>query len=152
MSLDSARFEILVAEDNPADVGLVREALKTHHVECALHVVSDGAQAIAFINRLDADPEASRLDLLLLDMHLPKHDGEDVLKCLRSTERYAQVPVIVMTGTVSPIVEKNATRYAALSYFRKPSKLDEFLELGLMIRRVLSGEKEGSAAAMENQT
>jgi CheY-like chemotaxis protein len=137
-----ARYEILVAEDNPADVGLVREALLEHRIECALHVVADGAQAIAFIHALDADPKAPRLDLLIVDMHLPKRDGEDILKSLRSTERHAQVPVVVMTGSDSPSVEQKAAKHAALSYFRKPPSLEGFLQLGLIIRRILTGEKE----------
>lgn len=132
------RYHVLIAEDNSADVGLVREALKAHSVDCDLHVASDGAAAISLILRLDSDSRAPLLNLVILDMHLPKRNGEEILKCLRSTERYAQVPVVVMTSSESPTVEETATRHAALSYFRKPSKLDDFLEIGLIAKRILA--------------
>ena len=102
-------FEILIAEDNPADVALVREALKIHDINCVLHVLRDGEQALALLDSLDRDPKTPRVDLLILDMHLPKHDGEDVLKRLRSTEHYAQTPVIVMTSQSSSRIEAQAT-------------------------------------------
>ncbi len=149
--LESPRYHVLVAEDNPADVGLVREAFATHHVACALHVVSDGAQAIAFINRLDASPGAAQLDLVLLDMYLPKHDGEEILGCLRSTQKYARVPVILMTGADYAVVERKAGKPAGLSYFRKPSSLDEFLQLGLLVRRILNRETEPIAPSMQSK-
>jgi CheY-like chemotaxis protein len=129
---------ILIAEDNPADVVLVREALKQHQVDCALHVIHDGAKAIAFLQSLDADPEAPRLNLVLLDMHLPKRDGDDILKTLRSTERYGQTPVIVMTASAAPEDQQKAEENAALSYFRKPTSLAEFMKLGALVRSVVS--------------
>jgi CheY-like chemotaxis protein len=135
---NAMRYQVLIAEDNSADVGLVREALKAHKVDCQLQVASDGAAAISLIERLDADPRAPLLDLLIMDMHLPKRDGEEILKCLRSTERYAQVPVLVMTSSESPALEETATKHAALSYFRKPSRFDEFLEIGLIAKRILA--------------
>jgi DNA-binding response OmpR family regulator len=81
------------------------------------------------------------MDLLLLDMHLPKRGGEDILKCLRSTERYAQTPVIVMTASDAPSDHHMAEEHAALHYFRKPANLAEFMELGVIARGVLSGQK-----------
>ncbi len=144
VSIEENPCLILLAEDNAADVGLVREALKEHGVDCGLHIVKDGAQAIAFLNQVDQDPKWPRLDLLLLDMHLPKHDGEDILKRLRSTERYAQTPVIVMTSSLSPHDERTAERHAALHYFRKPSSLMQFLELGGIVKSVLTSRKPGS--------
>src|SRR6185369_18088842 len=91
-------FEILIAEDNPADVALVREALALQNVDCVLHVLRDGEAALSLLDRLDNDPNQPPVDLLILDMHLPKYDGEEVLNRLRSTRHYAQTPVIVMTS------------------------------------------------------
>ncbi|HEY1340441.1 MAG TPA: response regulator [Bryobacteraceae bacterium] len=139
MNKASAGCEILLAEDNAADITLVREALREHRLDCALHVMRDGAQAIAFLERLDADPGEPRLDLVLVDMHLPKRDGEDILRRLRSTERYAQTPVIVMTASDSPDDRQRAEKHAALHYFRKPSSLTEFIELGAIVRSILGG-------------
>jgi DNA-binding response OmpR family regulator len=136
-------FQILIAEDNPADVELVREALKAHNIDCVLHVLRDGEQALALLDHLDNDPNMPRVDLLILDMHLPKYDGEDILKRLRSTEHYAQTPVIVMTSISSSGIEAKATKHAALFYCQKPSTLAELTELGAVVRNVLNSQDRG---------
>src|SRR5262245_15437082 len=111
-------FQILVAEDNAADVTLVREALIEHHLDCAMHVVRDGAQVIEFLETLDKKANPQHLDLVLLDMHLPGRDGEDILKTLRATEHFAQTPVIIMTASVHPRDIAAAEKHAALHYFQ----------------------------------
>jgi CheY-like chemotaxis protein len=141
-----ARFNILLAEDNPADITLVRRALKSHGVDCELHVIQDGAEAIQWITNLDQAPNAPVLDMMLLDMHLPKHDGPEILRCLRSTENYAQTPVIVMTSQDSKAVAGQASRNAAMCYFRKPSSLDEFMELGAIVKTLLSSNTDCTEA------
>src|ERR1044071_6675095 len=92
------RYHILRAEDSAADVGIVRIALRDQKLNHVLHVARDGEEAIAFIEKADNDTKAPGPDLLLLDMHLPRYSGEEVLKRLRSTEHYAQTPVVVMTS------------------------------------------------------
>jgi CheY-like chemotaxis protein len=148
---EANRFQILLAEDNPADIELIQEALREHGVNCSLHVTRDGAQAIAYIDTLDTNQKAPPLDLLLLDMHLPKSDGEEVLRRLRSTERYAQTPVIVMTGSDSRAIEEKAVRHAALFYFRKPSSLVEYMELGSIVRRVLAQRSDSAERARDQK-
>src|ERR1700730_1557125 len=138
---DSAPLQIVLAEDNPADVTLVRMALRDAGLDCALRVIEDGEQAIAFIQALDADPRETAVDLLLLDMHLPKRGGEDILKCLRSTEHYAQTPIIVITASDSPQDHDSAQKHAAIHYFRKPASLAEFMQLGMIVRDILSRKK-----------
>ncbi|MEO8662747.1 MAG: response regulator [Bryobacteraceae bacterium] len=129
--------QIILAEDNPADVVLVRMALQEAGLDCELHVMADGEKTISFIEELDARPTALFLDLLLLDMHLPKRDGEAVLRRLRSTENFAQTPVIVMTASDAPRDHAQAEKHAALHYFRKPSNLDGYMQLGVIIRDLL---------------
>lgn len=131
-------YEIVVAEDNPADLTLVREALRHHQVNCLLHVVRDGEKALALIDKWESDPSAPAIDLLILDLHLPRYNGEDILRRLRSTERYAQTPVLLMTGLEVKQVAVQAASYAALFYFRKPSTLDEFLTLGSVVQHILT--------------
>jgi len=136
MTTETKPFEILLAEDSEGDAELVRQALKEHNIDCSLHIVSDGARAIEFINRIDTDPNARPMDLLLLDLRLPICDGDEVLTRLRSTKHYAHTPVIVMTGLGASAVKEKVIRHDALLYFEKPSTLDEFLQLGSMIRQV----------------
>jgi len=131
-------FEILIAEDNPADIALVREALRTNNIDCVLHVLPDGEKALARIDILDSDPKTPQVDLLILDMHLPKHDGETVLKRLRSTRHYSRTPVIVMTSLASRWIEDNAAKDGAMVYCSKPSSLDELLKLGAVVRNMLN--------------
>jgi DNA-binding response OmpR family regulator len=138
-------FEILLAEDSLEDAELVRLALKEHGVECVLRVFRDGEEAITFLRSLDADPKGPALDLLIVDMNLPKRSGEDILKCLRSTENYARTPVIVMSGLMARATEEKATRHAAMLYFQKPSTLDGFMQLGSIVRNVLRKQARGAA-------
>jgi CheY-like chemotaxis protein len=133
-----SRCSVILAEDNAGDVRLVREALREYGVNCELRVLSDGEEVLNFFDGLDADKDIPCPDLLLLDLSLPKYDGRQILEYLRSTERCAQTPVIVMTSSDwsgdRAIAEKNA----ALHYFSKPSSLDQFLHLGALVRSVIS--------------
>jgi CheY-like chemotaxis protein len=141
MATEPRPYQILLAEDSAADVGIVRIALRDNGINHVLHVARDGAEAIAFIEKADSDREAPGPDLLLLDMHLPKYNGEEILKRLRSTELYAQTPVVVMTSSDAPQDRDRAQRHAALFYFRKPSRLDEFIQLGVIVRDILTGKE-----------
>jgi two-component system, chemotaxis family, response regulator Rcp1 len=146
MGTQTRPYQILVAEDSLADVGLVRIALRDQNLDHVLHVAQDGEDAINFIENADNDAKIPGLDLLLLDMHLPKYDGEAILKRLRSTERYAQIPVVVMTSSDAPQDRDKAQKHAAISYFRKPSRLEEFIQLGAIVREILTGKKPPSSA------
>jgi CheY-like chemotaxis protein len=147
MTTEDRPYHILLAEDSAADVGIVRIALRDQSLNHVLHVARDGGEAIAFIQKADTDPKAPGPDLLLLDMHLPKFDGEEVLKRLRSTEHYAQIPVVVMTSSDAPQDHDKAQRHAAMFYFRKPSRLEEFIQLGVVVREILKGKKPLTVAA-----
>jgi CheY-like chemotaxis protein len=138
---ETKRCLIVVAEDNRADIVLVEQALKIHGVDCELIIITDGAEAIRYFGSLDLNSGSPVPNLVLLDMHLPKYDGEDVLNALRSTERTAQTPVIIMTGSTASDVEKVAEKHAALHYFTKPSTWTEFSDLGAIVRNLLEGRK-----------
>lgn len=138
-------YHILLAEDSAADIGVVRLALRDQNLDHVLHVARDGEEAIAFIEKADRDTKAPGPDLLLLDMHLPRYNGEEILKRLRSTERYAQTPVIVMTSSTAPEDLDRAEKHAVLIYFRKPSRLDEFIQLGAIVRDILTKNKRTGA-------
>jgi chemotaxis family two-component system response regulator Rcp1 len=136
--------QIVLAEDNPADVGLVREAFREHDVRCDLRVMSDGQEVLAFIDRLDSDNQMPCPDLLLLDLSLPKHDGREILRYLRGSERCGQTPVVVMTSSDWLEDRKTAEKHAAVHYFRKPSSLAQFMELGIIVKDVI-GSRYGKS-------
>jgi len=132
----SSRY-ILLAEDNPADVLLVREALEDRAVNCEIQVLADGERVVQFIQQIDADSSLPCPQLVLLDLNLPKRNGEEILKSLRASERCGQTPVVILTSSESPRDEANATRYAALHYFRKPASLNQFMQLGDVVNEII---------------
>jgi len=127
--------EILLAEDNPADVYLIREALKEHGIECPVHVVWDGKEVLQFIE--DAGSAAHRLGLIILDLNLPRHDGIEVLQRLRDTAGLSHVPVVVLTSSDSPRDRVVASEFGATCYLRKPFSLEQFLSLGGVFKDLL---------------
>lgn len=133
---DSAfpRRHIVLAEDNAADVTLVREAFREHGVDCVLRVIPDGEQLLSFIDGLNADHKSACPDLMLLDLSLPKYDGWHILRHLRSSGRCAETPVIVMSSSAWPQDRQNAEKHAAVHYFQKPTSLGEFMRLGSIVK------------------
>lgn len=131
-----AVIHILLAEDNPTDVMLVGRALEEHEVDCQILVIGDGAEALRFFRDLDHERSSRAPDLVLVDLHLPKHGGEEIVRELRANEGFANTPVVVMSSSDSPVDRAMAKTYSA-SYFRKPADLDAFMELGLLVKRAL---------------
>ena len=133
-----AVYCILLVEDNPADVGLVREALDEHSVDCELLLINNGERAIRFI--ADADTQRTRCpDLVILDLNLPKKPGRDVLEKIRESRNWKHVPVAVVTSSDAPKDKDEAGRLGASRYVRKPSRLANFLELGAVFKAMLEG-------------
>ena len=130
-------FQIVIAEDNPADVMLVRRALDEHAVNYDLRVLSDGEDVLSFVNGLDADTKLPCPDLLLLDLYLPKRDGNEVLTHLRASQRCGQIPVVVLTSSDATWDREKAAKNYATHYFQKPSSLDKFMLLGRIVKEVI---------------
>jgi len=140
--------EIWLAEDNPADVYLIREALKQHGVECAVRIASNGKDVL---NLLAPGTITHAPSLIILDLNLPRHDGIEILQALRSTEGVAGVPVVVLTSSDSPRDRQTATELGATRYFRKPSNLDHFLELGAVFKELLERPAQDAAAFVRKE-
>jgi two-component system, chemotaxis family, response regulator Rcp1 len=121
---------ILVAEDNPADVYLLKEAFSLQGADVDLIVVGDGEQALEYVQNEGRTREAPIPDLIILDLNLPKSDGSDVLRCIRENRAYVGVPVVVLTSSDSPRDRKSVESLGASCFITKPSDLDAFLALG----------------------
>ena len=139
--------EILLAEDNPADVYLIREALKEHGVNCPLRVASDGKEVLRVISEEESPGEAARLGLIILDLNLPRHDGIEILQQLRAMAELAHIPVVVLTSSDSPRDRLVANELGATCYRRKPSSLEEFLGLGAVFKDLL-GQTNATSAGL----
>ena len=131
---------IVMVEDNVADVRLVREALDEHAVLCELEVISDGEEAIAFFDSVDASGGACP-QLVILDLNLPKRSGADVLRHLRASKGCGGIPIIVMSSSDNQKDRDTAAALGASQYVRKPSRLDEFMKLGELFKEMLSKPK-----------
>jgi CheY-like chemotaxis protein len=138
--------EVLLADDNPSDVYLIREALREHAVDCLLRVVTDGKDALGVIAGETGDAETGNISLIILDLNLPRHDGIEILQKLRESAALEHVPVVVLTSSDSPRDRVLANQLGATRYLRKPSSLDEFLSLGAIFKDLL-GQTEAVGQA-----
>jgi CheY-like chemotaxis protein len=131
------RVQILLAEDNGADVVLIREALKGLKRGHDLVVVQDGEKAIDLIERIDQQELAPCPSLLLLDLNLPRRSGTEVLQRLRQSPKCGGIPVIVLTSSEAPRDRESAKQLRADCYFRKPSDLTEFMKIREVVEALL---------------
>jgi chemotaxis family two-component system response regulator Rcp1 len=128
---------VLLVEDNPTDVFVISQILKSSSIRFATpHVVTDGAEALAAVQDAARDP-AQRPGLILLDLNLPKHPGIDVLEAIRRAPSLEDVPVVVVTSSASDADRKAVDRFGAEGYFQKPTTLTEYMELGELITRIV---------------
>jgi two-component system, chemotaxis family, response regulator Rcp1 len=134
--------EILLAEDNSADVYLIREALKEHGIGCPLRLACDGRDVLHLVSFHEPPAEEVDFGLIILDLNLPRHDGIEILQSLRENPNLAHVPVVVLTSSDSPRDRLIATQLGAARFIRKPSNLEEFLNLGAVFKELLSNGKE----------
>jgi CheY-like chemotaxis protein len=129
-----APIRILLVEDNPADVYLIEEALRTHGVQFEMKWLRDGEQALELLT----EDGLGAPDLVLLDLNLPRVDGKEVLTRIRQTPHLAGVPVAIMTSSDSPQDRREMADLGASCYIKKPPTLDEFLEVGGVIKNLLA--------------
>jgi len=135
---DASAVEILLVEDNPRDEELALRALKKRNLANKVHVVRDGAEALEYVFANGAYQDRSiehAPKVILLDLKLPKVDGLEVLRKVKSDDRTKAIPVVVLTSSreESDLVE--SYRLGVNSYIVKPVDFDKFLdcvgELGL---------------------
>jgi len=122
-------IEILLVEDNAADVRLTREALKDAKVRNQLHVAADGVEATAFLRREGRHAGAPRPDLVLLDLNLPKKDGREVLGEIKQDAGLQNIPVVILTTSQAEEDVLRSYQLRANAYVTKPVDLERFLEV-----------------------
>jgi two-component system, chemotaxis family, response regulator Rcp1 len=132
---------VLIVEDNPADLYLVREAIRQHEVTAGVVALADGESTIRYIE------QSSNLTdmVVVLDLNLPKRSGIQILEAIRAMPNGRSIPVIVFTSSLS---EQDSARIAALGVtacMLKSLDLDEFNLIGWAIKQALLGQDSGDA-------
>jgi len=121
--------EILLAEDNPGDVTLTKKALEEGKLANNLHVTTDGVDALQFLRQEGEHEDAPRPDLVLLDLNMPRKDGEDVLEEMQADASLRRIPVVVLTSSESEEDIAKSYELNANAYLTKPVDFDGFVEI-----------------------
>lgn len=117
-------------EDNPADVTLLRVALDQHRQDYKLDVLRDGAEALDFVRRQSEESHDKQHPcVIVMDMHLPKHDGPAVLQALRQSPLMDHLRVVVLTSVTAPKDELELRQMGIRLYRAKPIHVDDWISL-----------------------
>ena len=118
-----------MVEDNPGDVRLAVEALREGKVRNHMHIVDDGEKALAFLRRQGQYAEVPRPDLILLDLNLPKKNGQEVLAEIKQDPDLRRIPVVILTVSEAEADILKAYNLHANCYITKPVDLDRFIQV-----------------------
>lgn len=119
-------MEVLLVEDNIGDQKLVAQAFKASGRQTRLHVVEDGVEAMDFVRRTGKHTTSPSVQLIILDMNLPKKDGRAVLRELKADPILRRIPVVVFTSSKAKEDVAQVLDLHANSYIVKPGELERF--------------------------
>lgn len=128
---------VLLVEDNPTDVFVVKEVLAGSGLKLELHVEKDGREAIRYLDEMNQDQSQQVPALVLLDLNVPKVSGIEVLRQLRQSSRAKETPVIVVTSSSADVDRLAVEQLGANAYFLKPASLSAYLELTKLVKSIL---------------
>lgn len=122
-------IEVLLVEDDPGDVLLIREAFDFNKVHNNLNVVNDGEQALAYLRREGEYSGSLRPDLVLLDLNLPRKDGREVLAEVKADETLRAIPIVVLTTSEAEEDVLKSYQLHANAYVTKPVDFERFVSI-----------------------
>lgn len=125
----SRPLHVLLVEDNPGDVRLMREAFRSGGSDRNLDSVEDGEEALAYLYRKHPYTSAPKPDLIFLDLNLPKKDGREVLSEIKQDQSLRRIPVVVLTTSEAERDISRVYELHANCYIKKPTDLDEYMEV-----------------------
>ena len=129
-SAQSAKVvDILLVEDSPGDARLTIEALKESKLRNNLYTVNDGVEATDFLRRQGKYADATRPDLILLDLNLPKKDGREVLAEIKSDDNLKRIPVVILTVSKAEEDILKSYNLHANCYITKPIDMEQFIKV-----------------------
>jgi len=125
---EQIKMNILLIEDHPGDVMLTQEALKDPQIpSCELYIVNDGEQALDYLNQANEYKEAIIPDLIIMDLNIPKKDGQEVLRYIKNHEGLKTIPVVIFSTSDSGSDVNRSYLLRANCYVTKPVDYDEFV-------------------------
>lgn len=137
-------LRILLAEDNPGDVFLVKEALRRHGIDHSLTTAANGQAAWELIEAAERQPRGG-YDFFMIDLNLPSRPGVELVARIRSSRTsMSHAPILIVTSSGAPRDRAAAAQAGADYYFCKPSDLTQFLGLGLIVCQLLEQKHAGS--------
>jgi two-component system response regulator len=119
--------EVLLVEDDPGDQLMTREVFEENRIANRLHVAGDGEEALDFLYRRGEHHNAPRIDLVLLDLNLPKYDGHEVLRQIRSDPALTHLPVIILTTSAAEQDVVSSYKLHANAFVTKPVDVGQFI-------------------------
>jgi CheY-like chemotaxis protein len=122
-------IEVLLVEDDPGDVLLIREAFDFNKVHNNLHVVADGEQALAYLRQEGEYAAKPRPDLVLLDLNLPRKDGREVLAEAKDDPDLRTIPIVVLTTSEAEEDVLKSYQLHANAYVTKPVDFERFVSI-----------------------
>lgn len=121
--------EVLLVEDDPGDVILTQEGLRASKLHINLHVVDNGEKALAFLHRTPPYEDAPRPGLIILDLNLPRVNGMEVLRDIKSDDELKMIPTVILTTSRAEEDVVRSYKLGANCYVSKPLNLDEFVKV-----------------------
>lgn len=133
---ESTPTQILIVEDNPGDVRLIREAFRECGIHSTLHVTRDGAEAMEFLKHQGGYRNSPRPSLILLDLNLPRKDGREVLAEIKCEQSLRRIPVVVFSTSRRREDVSCAYDLHANCYVPKPDDLESLIDIGRLIQKL----------------
>ncbi len=125
----SKLVQILLVEDDPGDVELIREGLKESKIAIKLEVIDDGVKALQYLRQEHPYQDSILPDLVLLDLNLPKMDGREVLREIKGDPLLRRIPVVILTTSDAETDIIKSYTLGANCYITKPITLDGFIQV-----------------------
>ena len=128
-------IEILLVEDNPNDVALIKEAFKSQNLPSQIYVAKDGEQALDFIHKQGAYTTVNTPDLVFLDLNLPRKSGQEILKQIKQNEHTRKIPVLILSSSDAPDIVRQCYELQANAYIKKPIEYDGFVKVANIVHK-----------------
>ena len=139
---DKKPAHILLVEDNPGDVRLIKEACHENRFCHQIYVVNDGEEAMSFLRNREGFSDVPRPDLILLDLNLPKKSGHEVLAEIKGDPDLKSIPVVILTSSDAEQDMMKSGEYNVNGYIVKPSNLEHLVEMVRSIESIWLNTKK----------